>query len=445
MKKLVFLFILSINLLQAQQVLNTFLNKENLKPATVSLAVYNLSTQQNITNFQTEKLLYQASLQKLISTSAALKILGADFRYKTKVNLKGALTNQTFKGVIEIEASGDPSLNEKFIDFVYTFLKEKNINKLEGYIIVNQQSFCLDAEKSWLIEDVANYYGSPAFGFNFIENTYRLTFAQRDEGKTPKILATYPKMEHLKFDNQLVSKGKRDKAYILGMPFSKERKIVGSIPPGAGTFTIKGAIDNPAQLFKNMLIKKLQKEKIDFVFNDNISSENIFASKEYISQELQKIITITNQNSNNLYAEALLKTIGLEKYGYGSTANGLKAIEALYSSQKLSFYDGSGLSRKNLMSSNFLMMLLKNNENNINFKNSLGVSGISGTMKYFSSEKTKGKLIGKSGSADGVLNYAGYFKNSKNEQIAFVFLVNNYTGSKSSVRREMLKVLESYF
>ena len=137
-------------------------------------------------------------------------------------------------------------------------------------------------------------------------------------------------MNHLKFDNQLVSKGKTDKAYILGMPFSKERKIVGSIPPGAGTFTIKGAIDNPAQLFKNMLIKKLQKEKIDFVFNDNISSENIFASKEYMSQELQKIITVTNQNSNNLYAEALLKTIGLEKYGYASAANGLKAIEALY-------------------------------------------------------------------------------------------------------------------
>jgi D-alanyl-D-alanine carboxypeptidase/D-alanyl-D-alanine-endopeptidase (penicillin-binding protein 4) len=78
------------------------------------------------------------------------------------------------------------------------------------------------------------------------------------------------------------------------------------------------------------------------------------------------------------------------------------------------------------------------------FKNSLGISGVSGTMKYFNSEAIKGKVIGKSGSANGVLNYAGYFTDNNGVDYTFVFMINNYSGDRKALRRKMVKVLEGF-
>ena len=111
---------------------------------------------------------------------------------------------------------------------------------------------------------------------------------------------------------------------------------------------------------------------------------------------------------------------------------------------KPKWVDGSGLSRKNKFSTDFLMQILKQNKDNLSFKNSLGVSGVSGTMFYFNSEKVYGKIKAKSGSADGILNYAGYFENSKGQQFAFTFIVNDFSGSTSGLRKEMVKVLEAF-
>ncbi|MGB1248826.1 MAG: D-alanyl-D-alanine carboxypeptidase, partial [Chitinophagales bacterium] len=74
---------------------------------------------------------------------------------------------------------------------------------------------------------------------------------------------------------------------------------------------------------------------------------------------------------------------------------------------------------------------------------SLPIAGESGTMKYFNSTKIKGKVHAKSGSAQGILNYAGYIEKDNGEMLAFSFFVNNYTGSRQQVRKEMVKVIES--
>lgn len=424
--------------------LNTFLNLEKIKPASVSLIVKNLSTNTNLLAYNEEKYMSPASLQKLLTTSAAISILGADFTFKTTIELKGNQVGTRFIGVLNIVAGGDPSLNQNFINEVYLFLKEQNIEILEGFIQVDEQKYANTPPKTWLLEDVANYYGTPAFGFNFLQNTYKLTFAKTSEGNKPEIVSSNPYMRHLKFDNQVLSAGTKDNAYIIGVPFSKERKIVGTIPSGKGVFTIKGAIDEPAQIFKNMLIRKFQEEQFGFAFNAQVEANETLFSKEIKSSSLANIIAETNINSNNLYAEALLNAMAIKKYGFASEQNAIKVLQTHFKDTDLQVFDGSGLSRKNRYSAAFLMSVLENNQSNTIFKSSLGISGVSGTMKYLFSEQTKAKFIGKSGSAEGILNYAAYFTNSKNENCAFVFTINNYKGSRAGIRNEMLKVLSKF-
>ena len=423
---------------------NTFLNLEQAKYANVGFEVCNLTTNQVVTSYNSQKLMSPASLQKLLTTTAALSELGEDFQFKTDMKLNGKIENGVFTGVLKIIASGDPSLDASFIDETIAFLKANKISKFIGKIDLDESLYSNLPNQTWLLEDVANYYGTTAFGFNFMQNTYLLNFAQSAENLKPKLVSTTPNMQHLSFDNRVVSKGKKDYAYILGVPFSTERKIVGSIPAGTGTFSIKGAMDNPATVYKNLLLKKFKEQNIEFVLKAVVAKVETEISKTIFSARLKDIVKETNLKSNNLYAEALLNALAIKKYGYASEENGINVLKDLYSSKESKLYDGSGLSRKNKFSTDFLMQVLKQNKDNLTFKNSLGVSGVSGTLISFNSEKVKGKIQAKSGSADGILNYAGYFQNSKGQQFAFTFIVNDFAGSTSGLRKEMVKVLEAF-
>lgn len=441
---------------------NNFLKDEQVKNAAVSLIILRNDdtiinslnkNKGSVMSYNSNKLMYPASLQKLIATKAALDLLGPDFIYETKVYFKGTQEGSVFKGIVEVVGNGDPSLDEKLVDEIYDFLVQKKITKIEGYLKVVQQFFDDNVPQSWLVEDVANYYGATAFAFNYKENLYKIKLKQAAYGEKPTIISTNPYQRKLKFDNQLISMEENapDKAYILGMSFSNKRRIVGSIPSGAGFFTIKGSDNKPAQTFKNDLIRKIQEEQIEFVFKSAVEASNTIYEFTHSSENLPELLKTMNQRSINLYAEAILKTIGLKEFGKpGTTEKGIKALEERFFIGNSHFYDGSGMSRKNLVSSETLINLIRfyanssPTNNSEAFKNSLGVSGISGTMKYFNSEKIKGKVQAKSGSADGVLNYAGYFTDNKGNEHSFVFMINNYSGDRKVLRRKMVKVLEDF-
>lgn len=447
MKKVFLLLFLLPVLLFGQSnsaALNTFLNLEQTKNANIGFEVCNLTTNQVVTSYDAQKLLLPASLLKLVTTSAAINILGEEFQFKTTIQLNGSIDKGLFTGVLKINASGDPGIESNFADIIIAFLKENKISKFVGYVSVNESQFSNLPLKTWLVEDLGNYYGTPAFGFNFMQNTYVVNFTQSAENTKPKLGSMSPNMGHLEFENLLISGGKKDNAYILGVPFSKERKIVGSIPAGTGNFTIKGAMDNPVFVFKNMLLNKLKEQSIEFVFNAYVVELETALVKTVYSSRLKDLIKETNVKSNNLFAEALLNAMSIKKYGFASEENGIKVMRSFYASNNLLIYDGSGLSRKNKLTTAFFIDLLKQNKDNAIFKNSLGVSGVSGTMTYFNSEKNKGKIKAKSGSSDGVLNYAGYFENSKGQQFAFSFIVNDYIGSSIALRKEMVKVLDAF-
>lgn len=449
MYKLLFtilLYLLTLNLFAQNEAFHSFLKLPATESASVSFVLYNLSSNKTVFAHNENKLLYPASLQKLLTTSAALDVLGSNFRFETQIQLKGALEQNKFKGIIQINASGDPSLSYYFVTQVYQFLQENNIQSFEGFIQINENKYVKETPQTWLIEDIGNYYGSPAFGFNFLENTYTLTFQQTDEGTKPTLVGHSPNMDHLTFENKLISAASstKDNAYIIGLPFSSERQIVGTIPTGKGTFTIKGAIDQPDKVFKNMLLKRMKDEGIAFVYNENIASTTIFKEKIIKSKPLAELIKITNETSNNLYAEALLKQIAMTKTGKAATENGVQYLTSLYPNANLKIEDGSGLSRKNYVTANIVLTCLQKQDNQEVFKKSLAISGVSGTLKYFTSEKSKGKIFAKSGSADAIQNYAGYFTNSSGQKMAFVLMVNQFQGTNSAIRKEMLKVLESY-
>lgn len=422
-----------------------FLDYKGIQQATVAVQIYDIANHKLLANYNAQKLLQPASLQKIVTSQKALAILGEDFCFETKIELFGTLAESKFKGILKITASADPTLNENFVAEIIAFFKEKNIKHFEGKIQVDESFFDADFPKSWLVEDVANYYATPAYAFNYKQNTYRLTFQQSEKGKSPQIIAVKPKMEHLIFENKVISAGEntKDNAYILGSPFANKRQIVGTIPAGKNTFSIKGADNNPSATFKNDLAMAFQQNQIIFEKNERVEAQKKLYQWVHYSQKLPQLLRYMNTYSRNLYAESILKAIGKKVYDKGTTQNGLKALQL--SEENIKVLDGSGLSYKNALTAHFLLTILKAKYQDNSFVNSLAISAKKGTLRYFKSEAMQGNLKGKSGSAEAILNYAGYFKTAEGKPIAFVLMVNHYTGSKYTLRKEMLQLLEAFY
>ncbi len=156
-------------------------------------------------------------------------------------------------------------------------------------------------------------------------------------------------------------------------------------------------------------------------------------------------------DSDNLRAELLFLNLGYSLYGKANYDNARAACKALLKKNSIlpdggSIADGTGLSRENRISATNLTRLLRfmnTNKNREAFKNSLAVSGLTGTIKdKFSAPELTGRIHAKSGTLDDALTLSGFAGTEKGEAV-FSFLANHADDRKKiwAVYEEILLCL----
>jgi D-alanyl-D-alanine carboxypeptidase/D-alanyl-D-alanine-endopeptidase (penicillin-binding protein 4) len=163
-----------------------------------------------------------------------------------------------------------------------------------------------------------------------------------------------------------------------------------------------------------------------------------------------EIIKQTNVESINLYAEALLKTIGKQQLNDGSTVSGSKAVRSFWTDKGFNLKgfnmeDGSGLSRLNYISAEqmckFLQFAYKQN-NFETFKNTLAIAGRTGTLETLADGTTaEGRIFAKSGSMSKVRSYSGYVQTKSGKLLCFSIIINNYTCGSAEIRQKLEKLM----
>jgi D-alanyl-D-alanine carboxypeptidase/D-alanyl-D-alanine-endopeptidase (penicillin-binding protein 4) len=162
---------------------------------------------------------------------------------------------------------------------------------------------------------------------------------------------------------------------------------------------------------------------------------------------LSVLVDRTNLNSNNLYAEALLREVnksrGREQYELSSTQVITEWLTAAgLSTTGLQIKDGSGLATRNFFSAQFMTDLLRHEADNERWRQSIPLAGRSGSMKgYLKGTAAEGRLWAKSGSLGAVRCYAGYGKRADGRELAFSVMVNNFTIGSEELRKKMLALL----
>jgi D-alanyl-D-alanine carboxypeptidase/D-alanyl-D-alanine-endopeptidase (penicillin-binding protein 4) len=400
----------------------------SLEHALVSIYAVETTTGEVLIEKNNDLSLMPSSCMKVVTTAAALHILGPDSRFETHLEYDGIIdSNKTLHGNLYIRSGGDPCLGsdrfpntlpwKKQIAAWADAVQQLGIQKIEGKVIGDATKWEKAlAVPSWSWEDLGNYYGAGACALSFHENSYSLFFKPGNQvGENTTLLRTEPPLSILSFQNEVKTGpvGSGDCACIYGSEFSSIQFVRGTIPAAVKEFAIKGAIPDPATYCADLLAKELQDRNI-LIDQQNLSAQTTKISfHTTYSPTIGEIVYWTNQKSINLYAEHLLKKMGEVVFNDGSTASGIKAVINYWKSQNIdlggfNMVDGSGLSRKNLITTTQLVnMMLKVKQQSFY------------PLFLESLPQQKGSIRAKPGSMSLAKGYVGYTGN-----IAFAVIVN---------------------
>jgi PBP4 family serine-type D-alanyl-D-alanine carboxypeptidase len=164
----------------------------------------------------------------------------------------------------------------------------------------------------------------------------------------------------------------------------------------------------------------------------------------YTTPPLREVISKINKTSRNLDAELLFRTLGNSFRGDGSAQAAAEVLNGAL--EKMSVppdsvivYDGSGLSRMNLVTPAALLALLDymyRHDHFTYFLDSLPIAGIDGTLKdRMRNTPAEGRVVAKTGSMTHVLNLSGYVRSREGKTYAFSIMTNNYTGPAEALKR----------
>ncbi len=456
-----------------------FVSDSDFNNALISISLIDIETGSLLGEHQSDMSLVPASSMKVITTATALAVLGKDFKFKTELQYDGEiLKDGTLKGNIYIKGFGDPTLGaekpEGNIPYVQlmsewaTKIKALGIRKIEGKVIGDASAFEYAVlAPTWQWNDIGNYYGAGASGLNINANTYELEFKQNPQlNGRPAVNTVTPNIPNLYLINEVVSAGRNsgDNCYIYGAPYQYVRYLRGSIPLGNGKFTVKGSIPEPAFTAAMLLLEELENQgvatnkiattQLEEFQSGNTTSVNRKSIHVHHSLPLSQIMKITNEESINLYCEAMLKMLGLKQKGEGSLEKGIETIKEYWEDKGLDtkgFFmeDGSGLSPRNGITSkqfaSILKLVAKDKALFNDFKNTLPLAGQTGTLKFmFRNSPAKGRIWAKTGSMRRIRSYTGYVKANSGKWLAFSVMVNNYTCSSAAARKKLEKIMESF-
>lgn len=454
------------------------LQDEQFEHTQLAMSLVDIDSEEVLFEYNSQLSLIPASSLKVLVSYGALDMLGADYKYETKVLINGEVGQDgTLYGNLIIKGAGDPSLGspveenvlsiDKLIESIIIKLAKIGVSCIDGDILVDDSIFDSSAiHDSWSWDDIANYYASGTFGFNIHENLYYLHFGRSEKSNTlTTINKILPSGLNLSFTNLVTTgdKGSGDNAYIYGDPYENRRIIKGTIPPGKGEFKIKGAIPSPSLFFREKLVGRMNDEGIKCNIIDSKDYKVVGEQQQertictFISPPLSQLVRRANFESNNLYSETFLKTLAVDSQenptGFSDGVNIMTSwlSKINLDSSSLNYLDGSGLSVKNRVSTDFLSRFIaKIMTDQSSFEDKLSYlpeAGKEGSVRYFLRGKKDmvGKVFLKSGSMGSVVSYTGVIIGKSGRKLAISLIANGHLFSNRIVRSEFEKVIEEVF
>jgi len=417
-----------------------------------------------------------ASNAKIFTTALALATLGRDYRFRTTLESQAPLgSDGRLAGDLRLVGHGDPTVSNRVFPYAGKFARNgsvekvlaemadaavaKGLREVDGDIVADDSYFPYDPYPAgWTTGDLFFTFGAPVSAIAFNENSFSIDVRPGIRIGSAAVMTTEPNAASDAFRAEIVtsSPGSEPDFAVVRQPGMNFVLVRGSIPLGHAPVQLDFAMTQPAETTAFALKQLLEARGVRVTGSaiaqhapppeTTASGEPVFPPTspppvpvaavlaEHLSPPLIECIRMANKLSLNLYAELLLRTVGREKTGLGSTAAGLKVERDFLTAAGIAdgdvvLSDGSGLSRDDLVTPRAVVALLEYAARQPwgpEFLSTLPVAGVDGTLQdRMKDSSAKGRIEAKTGSHEDAHALSGYATSESGESLVFAIFGNN--------------------
>ena len=439
---------------------NKILSNPCLRKNNYGIKIYSLDRGETLYEVRSDQLFIPASNTKILTTAVALKYLGHNYRFYTRLYTDGVLENSNLKGNLYIKGSGDPKLVTEQLWLLVNELRNLPIKKIEGNIIGDDSFFDHKKRlKTWVKNPGAQAYEAPLGALSFNFNTVKVYVTPGKKIGDRPVIVIEPDNKYIKVENNALTLKPGIRNRLIVNRIEKEDhdliNVSGGINLGQPRAQYFLNITNPTQYTLNVFKSYINLAGIEFDGKLKIGNlpRNAVEIYSHESEPLALALRGLNKFSNNFIAEQIVKTIGVEHFGQpGTTQKGLDVFkeylkELSIEPNKYVVFDGSGLSRKNRLSPAILVDILRNVKNDLavypEFVAALGIMGVDGNVKNrMQKVESSSKARVKTGTLNFVSTLSGFFESKEGELFAFSILMNDLKCSNGRAKQIQDQILK---
>ena len=397
-----------------------------------------------------------ASVMKLVTTAAALDLLGPDYRWITRVYAQGPLVADVLNGDLIIQGSGDPRLAHEDLARLLRRLRSLGVREIQGDLVLDRSLF------QTTLDDAAAFDGLPYRAYNALPDALlldakaiSLRFFPDAQTQSVRVAMEPPMVDFLieppKLDTEPCINW-REKLGTVVDPSSVHFSGTYSVDCGERVLVLHAHTLSHARYF-DAVFRQLWRELGGSIVGVMREEKKLDSARELLQWEsptLTQIIRDINKHSNNVMARQLLISLATLPTSTAVTpevgaAQAKAWLDTLgVNSESVVIENGAGLSRKERLSANTLSKVLYHAWHSPympEFIASLPIVGVDGTMiRTLKNSAVKARAHIKTGSLNDVASIAGYVKAKSGRWISVVCMINH--AEANSARTSFNELLE---
>ncbi|MBI3210849.1 MAG: D-alanyl-D-alanine carboxypeptidase/D-alanyl-D-alanine-endopeptidase [Candidatus Solibacter usitatus] len=462
---------------QTKKVLDALLTTKEARSAHWGIHVVHLKTGKTIYQVNAEEHFTPASNTKLFTTALALSRLGVEHRFRTTVRVSRKPGGDgVVNGDLRLVGGGDPTLSGRAYPYdkdaqpgdpllameqIAGQVVRSGVREIRGDVIGDDRLYVFAPyPEGWTINDSIWEYGAPVSALTFNDNAFTVSLIPALEPGQLALLSMKPGVIPLVLDNRVMTKdsGRAEVSFDRASG-SRQLRINGSMPLRHAGVSQKLAVDDPALYAATALLDaltrhgvrihgspaSLHRERADEAFDPAEGIE--IAHRD--SPPLVEVARVVDKVSQNLHAELLLREVARVKGGEATREKGLDELKSFLTGigvveDAFHFEDGSGLSRRTLVTPIAVTTLLRHMSNGpiaAEWDSLLPVAGFDGTLERRFGQAPVAKAIhAKTGTLATANALGGSVRTKRGDVLVFSIIANNHTGASSNIRRVIDKI-----
>ncbi len=418
------------------------LKASKLQDNALSLVMLPLNGPGTPTVFNADVSVNPASTMKLVTTYAALEMLGPTHQWKTEFYTDGTLNNGVLQGNLYLKGGGDPKLNMEKLWLLMRDLRANGVQTVTGDLVLDRSHFVQpqlpvfnddggDVNKPFLVKPDSLLVNLKALRF----------IARNDGGKV--LVSVEPPIASIRIDNQVKAlnsnKCTGDVRYnpttqADGMTVT----VTGQLGNGCSSQTYLSLLDHPT--YAAGAVRAIWSELGGSIQGQNRVAEVPKSARllaRAFSPDLVEVIRDINKYSNNTMAQQLFLSLGAQfrTDADGDDAKAAQRVVRQWLAKKgitaphLIMENGSGLSRAERVSAREMASLLQaawKSPYAAEFISSMPLTGMDGTMrKRLKRTAMTGEAHIKTGTLNTVRAIAGFSRDINGNTWAVVAILND--------------------